>query len=96
MSFKIHYLVEDPQGPIVSAPGGTTFKVGRHARHSVACDPKIELNEFHRGTGEIQHVVCNACAATEAFKKVAAKWPFKDEKGKLLNPRAMEFDEAEA
>lgn len=71
MQLRIHLLVSDAKGPIPSAPGGSTFKVGKPAsKYAVACDPAIILGDWNRGTTEPWAVRCEECRKTEAYKKI--------------------------
>src|SRR5262245_26392201 len=67
---RIHLLVPATSGPIQSAPGGTTIRVGTDQRYQVACDPGITMSKLHRGTTEPYAVHCDACRATDVFKAV--------------------------
>jgi hypothetical protein len=69
MSFKVHYVVANEAGPIRSAAGGTTFKIGKAGRFAIACNPRLRLDRYHRGTTEPWAVVCDACRATEVFQR---------------------------
>ena len=66
---KLHYLIQDDAGPIVSGQGGDTLKVGNPGRWRCACDPKIVMGGEHRGTGETWLVQCAECFQTEVFQK---------------------------
>jgi len=67
---RIHLLVPDEVGPIQSAPGGTTFKIGTRRKFRVACDSTIELGTWNRGTTEPWGVRCQACRETADFRLV--------------------------
>lgn len=68
--FRIHLLVADPHGAVVSAPGGTAFRVGTRSRWHVACDPQRVLSAVDRGTTEPWAVRCPECCATAAFQAI--------------------------
>jgi hypothetical protein len=87
MSFKLHYLIPDPAGPIESGPGGSTFKIGSQGRYRIACNAALELNQYHRGTGEPYAVVCDACRATEAFRKNDRPRPSADQIFEYADPK---------
>jgi hypothetical protein len=68
-SFRVHYLIEEPVvGPIDTAPlpGALSF-IGKKTRLRAACDPRIQLSEYERGTGEPWAVYCDACKATQVY-----------------------------
>lgn len=67
---RIHYLVEDAAGPIRSGRARGTLPLGTDSRWRCACDPAIVIGtETDRGTNAPWGVRCDACRATEAFKK---------------------------
>ena len=65
----IHFLYRTPNGPIVTAPGGSTFTIGTHGRLRVACDESILMGDFHRGSGEPWAVTCPHCRETATFRE---------------------------
>ena len=69
-SLRVHLMVSDPEGPIHSGPGGTTFKVGRVGNWRIACDPKLTLDDNNRASGEPWAVHCADCFKTDEFKAV--------------------------
>jgi len=78
---RIHFLVPDPSGRIVSGPAGSTLKVGREGRWRVACDPKIVMGDQDRGTGEPWAVRCAACFKTKEFEAANRPKPGQAEAG---------------
>ena len=65
----IHFLIPDPNGNIWSAPGGTTFKIGTHARYRICCNPRLQLDHENRASTEPWAVQCATCQATPEFKE---------------------------
>ena len=76
-SFRLHYVVPAPSGPIVS-DGGPQLPLetqgvlgerpGKPGTYQVACDPKLTLTGIDRGTDRTYLVACPACKATDVYK----------------------------
>lgn len=69
----MHLLIQDDEGSIHSAPGGTGFKIGSESRWRFACRPNAETSvhdELNRSTTEPWFVKCNACEATADFQAI--------------------------
>jgi hypothetical protein len=73
---RIHLVVPDPEGPLVTGPGGTPFRLGEGGHFRVACEPgRKTFDASNRGTSEPWAVRCEKCVQTEAFKRVRRPKP---------------------
>ncbi len=83
-TFRMHFLVPVPDGPIKSGTGpelppeiqpllGRTLGPG--LRYVVACDPAIKLTEIDRGTHMAFAVMCPRCKAAEVYKAADKRHP---------------------
>lgn len=71
-AFRVHLLVHDEAGPLASgpAPGGLAAIKPNPSHVRVACDPTIQMTDFHRGTSETWAVVCDDCEKTDDYKRL--------------------------
>lgn len=84
-SFRMHFMVPLPTGPIESKPGpdlpaevqavSGIAKFGTGGRYVIACDPSLRLTEVDRGTHVPYAVHCPKCKATEVFKALYRPHP---------------------
>lgn len=65
MPIRIHFVLPDEFGPVKSEPGS----IVQGGKFRTACGSKIGTTT-ERGTGEPWAVHCNACEATEDFKRL--------------------------
>jgi hypothetical protein len=72
---RIHFLVPDDAGPVVSGPAGDPVRVSPGGRYRIACDPALRPSDWDRVTGEPWAVRCRACQATDAFRARARPKP---------------------